>query len=184
MPVELVPDDNTTPVPANEPDNTFQELAQALPETAEGFLMDVPAVAPQDDGGSLLDSTLTDSSVDDSEQREQRKGKRIKLSRKMQKSMDKLKSKTAKLPILWFHNQAKNRPEWELDDEEKELITDSIETVFEILDVEIQIEPLTWTLTSIWWVIAYPIMAFGFLFLTKKSLVMEGEQREQREQTK
>lgn len=92
--------------------------------------------------------------------------------------MDRLKKKTANLPILWFHNQAKLNPEWELDKEEKELITDAIETVFDVLDIGIEIEPLSITLTSIWWVISYPLVAFGFLFMSKKSLIMEKEQQD------
>jgi hypothetical protein len=92
--------------------------------------------------------------------------------------MNRLKTKTANVPIMWFHAQAKEHPEWELDADERDMLKDAVETVFEVLDIEIEIEPLSWTLTSVWWVISYPILAFVFLFLTKKSLTMDKEQPE------
>ena len=47
-----------------------------------------------------------------------------------------------------------------------------------MLDIDFEIEPLSISLTSIWWVISYPVLAFAFLFLTKKAVVMEVEQAE------
>jgi hypothetical protein len=165
-----------TPVPDNQPpvqtddEQTFEQYAETMPETAQGFLdAALPQVPPDNGVGDVgfLDesSTMTD---DSSTPR-----KKVNVSKKIRKAMSKFKGKVASVPILWFHNQAKDNPEWELDKDEQELLTDSIETVFEVLDVNFEIEPLSWTLTSVWWVVSYPLLAFLFLFLTKKSMTMD-----------
>lgn len=165
-------DENTLPpAPPVEGEETFEQFADTLPDTAQGFLESVQA----DSQPSLLDSAIAEEAV------QEKKTKTVKMSKKMKKAMDKLKSKSANLPILWFHQQAKVNPEWELDEEEKELITDSIETVFELLDINIEIMPWEMTLTSIWWVVGYPVLAFVFLFLTKKSMIIDRENQERQE---
>jgi hypothetical protein len=175
--ITAVPDPNT-PIPISEgvhigDSSTFDEYAEQMPETATGFLESVQSTpdAESDEGESIFESAsgITSDAPPPT--------KTIKMSRKMKRAMDKLKDKAANLPIMWFHQQAKNNPEWELDDDEKELITDAIGTVFEVLDIEIEIQPLSWTLTSIYWVLGYPIVAFLFLFLTKKSMTMDREQQ-------
>jgi hypothetical protein len=103
------------------------------------------------------------------------KKKRVKMSKAMKKSMDGLKSKVAEMPIMWFHDQARERPEWELDETEQALIRDSITTVFDVLDIEMEIQPLSYTLTSIWWVLGYPFVTFLFLFLIKKGKTLGGD---------
>lgn len=179
MSVERVNDDNGTLMPPEQlmgSEPSFEEFAATMPEDATGFLIDdtLPPATPADEGAAaaLLDGGGEPSPAE-------RRTKRVKMSRKMQKSMDKLKTKMASLPVAWFDSQAGVHSEWRLDDEERDLLTDSIETVFEVLDIEFQIEPLTLTFTSIWWILSYPLLAFGFLFLSKKSLVMEREQKEQ-----
>jgi hypothetical protein len=149
---------------------SFEDMAASMPETAQGFLESAaePTQPQATSEGSLLDEVSSDY--------EPPRKKTVQMSRKMKRMMDKFKAKAAQLPIMWFHQQARNNPEWELDKEEKELITDSIETVFEVLDINVEIEPLSWTFHSIWWVLSYPLVAFVFLFLTKKALVMEHEQ--------
>jgi hypothetical protein len=159
---------------------SFNDFASTMPETAQGFIGEqVPASATDDNGGgvSLLDDTSSSTPGESSSPVDEPR-KRVNITKKMKKAMNRLKSKTANVPIMWFHMQAKSNPEWELDEEEKELLQDAVDTVFEVLDIDILIEPLNVTLTSIWWVISYPILAFVFLFLTKKSLTMNKEQAE------
>lgn len=151
-------------------DQSFLDFGSGLPDRASGFLDSSRTKEGAEEGLGLLSGTATPL-----ESQEEKKTKRIKMSKGMKKSMEKMKKRASELPLLWFHNQAKEHPEWELDDEEKELMTDSIGVVFDVLDIEFQIEPLSWTLTSIYWVLSYPIFAFLFLFLTKKSLMPDEE---------
>lgn len=178
MTIKSIDDQFAIPeVPVDDPqEQTFADYAATMPETAQGFV-DQPVLSniPADEPG--LGDLPADDDFAAPSPKEQRT-KRIKMSKKMQKSMDKLKSKAGKLPVQWFNNKAKERPEWKLDADEEELISDAIETVFDVLDIEIQIEPLSMTLTSIWWVLSYPICAFLFLFLSKKSSAIQAEERE------
>jgi hypothetical protein len=144
----------TTTVPAPAP-----SFLDSLPNDANDFFS--PETLPTDTTSSTLEPT------------EERKKKRVKMSKKMQKMMDGLKDQIADIPIMWFHGQAENNPEWELDDKEKDFLRDAFGVVFEVLDIELQIEALSVTLTSIWWVLAYPFVAFSFLFLVKKAKVTE-----------
>jgi len=97
--------------------------------------------------------------------------KRIQMSKKMKKSMDKFMRQIAEMPALYFTNMAASNREWALDDDEKELLTDSVSMVFEILDVGFEIEPLSLKLTSIWWIISYPFIVFGYIFFNKKQKI-------------
>lgn len=164
-----VPDDTQPSILDNEP--TFEELAAAMPETAQGFLdaPTAPSHAGVGDAGPS-DDALTSSDAPSAPR------KSVNVSKKVRKAMNKFKGKVADVPIMWFHDQAKDHPEWELDADERELLTDSIETVFDVLDIQFEIDPLSYTLTSIWWVISYPLLAFTFLFLTKKARTIDKEQ--------
>jgi hypothetical protein len=160
MSIEMVPEDVPQPEPVI-PSDPFSFLGEpAASQTAQDGA----------DGGFFG----AESAVPAPE----KKTKRVAMSKKMKKSMDKLKAKVANIPIMWFHAQAAEHPEWELDEEEKDLLTDSIETVFEVLDIGIEIEPLSMTITSIWWVIGYPFAAFLFLFFTKKAQIGETEPKD------
>lgn len=152
-------------------EETFSQLADSMPSSEQGFLDSVSPITQSEDAG-VAPSPVTDATPE---------RKVVKVSKNIKKAMNKFKKKVAEFPIAWFHQQAKGNPEWELDEEEKDLITDAIGTVFELLDIEFAIEPLSVQLTSIWWVIAYPVLTFVFLFLTKKSLTMEREQQEQQQ---
>jgi hypothetical protein len=165
--IQSIPDIQFT----NSGEQTFSELADSMPSTEQGFLDSVTPITQSEDAGGAS-SPITDVPPE---------RKVVKVSKNIKKAMNKFKKKVTEFPIAWFHQQAKGNPEWELDDEEKDLITDAIGTVFELLDIEFAIEPLSVQLTSIWWVIAYPILTFVFLFLTKKSLTMEREQQEQQQ---
>jgi len=89
--------------------------------------------------------------------------------------MDKIRNIGGDAIVTWFDQQAEKQPEWALSDNEREWLKDSMETVFEVLDIDLMIEPIGLQLTSIWWVIAYPFATFAFLFFSKKSKVPKPE---------
>lgn len=178
MTITLGPDDNMSTVQPDDGEPTFEQLAAELPDTAQGFL---DAALPTVQSSSVEDAGMLDAGFPGSDPSSTPR-KRINVSKKIRKAMNKFKDKVAQVPIMWFHTQARNQPEWELDKDEQELLTDAIGTVFEVLDIEFEIEPLSWTLTSVWWVISYPLLAFTFLFLTKKSLTMEKDKPDTEEQ--
>lgn len=165
--ITSIPDENAQPQPT-QGEMTFDDMAASMPDTAQGFL-DQPLIQPTSDEPLIVD--------DSAQIAEEKKTKTVRMSRKMKKAMEKLKDKAANGPIMYFHTKAKNNPEWELDEDEKEMLRDSISTVFELLDINVEIEPLEWTLSSIWWVISYPLVVFGALFMMKKSQQLEREQR-------
>lgn len=169
-----------TPVP-DQPEiqpegETFQSFADTMPETAQGFL---DAALPPMEQSSASEGAgfLSDDGVNSTIDAAARPRKRIDISKKMRKAMNKFRGKISSVPVMWFHAQAKANPEWELDDTEKELIEDAIDTVLDVLDIQIEIEALSMTLTSIWWVISYPVLVIVFLFLTKKSLILDKEKQ-------
>lgn len=175
MITETTNPNDVQPTPSTtEPTTDFDAFAATMPETAQGFLdaaLPPSASVGDEPGDGFLDAPPLSEPAEPGR-------KRVNITKKMRKAMNRFKTKIADIPIMWFHTQAKANPEWELDDDEKALITDAIETVFDVLDIEVEIEPLSWTLTSVWWVISYPVLAFVFLFLTKKSLIMEHDQHE------
>jgi hypothetical protein len=158
MPVEPVPNDL---IPSPQP--TFAEY---IPEHAnfsgEPTVPEFTLEPSLEDAGESLGADATPAPAP---------RKRVQMSKKMKKAMDKFVRQIAEFPALYFHNAAATNPEWELDEDEKEMLTDSVSMVFEILDVEFEIEPLNMTLTSIWWIISYPFVVFGYIFLTKKSKI-------------
>jgi hypothetical protein len=176
MSVTVQPDPDNTPILGSITDDqteTFESYAAQLPETAQGFLDDAVRTSPENVGAPLVDALNPETDASTTLR------KRVNVTKKVRKAMNRFKSKLADIPIMWFHTQAKGNAAWELDDEERELIKDSVDTVFDVLDVEVEIEPLSWTLTSVWWVISYPILAFAFLFLTKKSMVIEANKQDE-----
>lgn len=180
MAIEFVPDNTTQPPPLvnGEPtEPTFDDLAQQMPETAYGFLDDAtpsPSLPGVDDAtGSFLDDAS--SSTDEPVPPTPRKRKSLK---KLQKALERFQDRLSKWPIAYFSAQAVDHPEWKLSPDEEELIKDSVETVFEVLDVGVDIEPISYTITSVYWVLLYPFAAFAFLFLIKKQASMEKEQQD------
>jgi hypothetical protein len=163
MPIEMIPNNEPLPPDAATKTETF---AASLPDDAETYL-DKPASSAD------FDKPL----FDQPEPFEARK-KRVKMSKKMQKMMDGFRDQIVDIPLMWFHNQAKDNPEWSLDDKEEEFLKDAFGVVFEVLDIQIEIEAVSMTLTSMWWVIAYPFAAFAFLFLTHKAKVAEKNQED------
>lgn len=139
---------------------SFDEFSETLPEDASlGFATMQPSPSPDgSEPGEGFGIISGDS--------EPTPGvKKLKMSRKMKAAMNKIRSKVATYPILWFKTKALQNPEWALDEEEEAIIKDSLEFVFEILNIEFQIETLDIKLTSIYWIIAYPIAAIGMIFM-------------------
>ena len=141
---------------------SFEEFGDSLPEDATaGFAFNEPT---SDDLGN---ATGVMEGADEAAPRR----KVIKMSKQMKKAVEKFKDKVASFPTLYFSSLAQREPEWALTSEETEMIKDSISLAFEMLDIEFAFEPLNITLTSVWWIIAYPFVAFGFIFFSKKALV-------------
>jgi hypothetical protein len=182
MAIEFVPDDEVPQQvqPAGPTEETFDSYAATMPETASGFLDDVATPSPTvqgvdgGDGATFLD----DSANVVTETPSPRKRKSLK---KLQKSLDRFQQRLSKWPIAYFANKAKDHPEWALDDDEKELISDSIETVFEVLDVGVDIQPIEYTITSVYWILLYPFAAFFALFMLKKAKSIEVEQQQEQQ---
>jgi hypothetical protein len=138
---------------------TFEEFANTMPDDASSGFGAVQPIPSSDDEGTQVINGDTPAR------------KSIKMSKKMKAAMKKIQEKVCSFPILYFSNKAKIHPEWALDEDEKEIVTDSLSFVFDILNIEFQIEQLNLTLESIWWVIAYPICAIGMIFLSHKAVV-------------
>lgn len=170
MTIRTEPEPEQLTPPSN---GDFESYAATMPETASGFL-ETPSepAATTTQEGSFFDT------VDTGDEYTPPSRRRVNVTKKVRRAMNRMKGKLSNIPIMYFHNQAKLNPEWELDDEEKELITDAVDTVFDVLDIEFEIEPLSWTLTSIYWVLGYPVIAFLFLLFQKKAKVMESEQQQ------
>jgi hypothetical protein len=160
MAIELIPDDQIKDDTPHKPETSFAEY---LPEDAAEFSGEPAASqAPSPDSAEPFGGDDTGQGASPPPR------KRVAMSRKMKKSMDKFMRQIAEMPTLYFTNMATSNPEWALDDEEKDMLTDSVSMVFELLDVGFEIEPLNLTFTSIWWIISYPFVVFGYVFLSKK----------------
>lgn len=173
MTIDVIPDDKEEPLlPLVEPEDSF--LSQ-LPDDASTFLAGSSLPPSTGKGGFMgADTVLSDIGPTPQE----RAKKRVKMSKKMQKMMDGFRDQVVDIPLMWFHSQAKDNPEWALDAKEEEFLKDAFGAVFEILDIEIQIDAVNLTLTSVWWVISYPFAAFLFLFLTHKAKVVENQEQD------
>ncbi len=156
MPIDIVPNEEL-PQPDTQP--SLLDFASQLPETAEGF-----GATPADAGKRAAES-------DDDERREkaERKRKRVQVSKRMRKTVDKMKANASNFPVLWFNGKASaDHPEWKLNETEEAVLRDSIETVFDLFDIEIEFEPIVAHITSVWWLLCYPALVFTLLFATKK----------------
>jgi len=173
MTIQTVPDDTKPFSPAM--DDEFTRYAESLPEDAN-TLLEVPVE------NVPTDKTFNDTEFDapdsvgifgDAEPSDEPvTPKRRKSLKKLQKTMGRIQGKMSKFPILWFDEKARENPAWKLDDDEKELIEDSVATVFELVEINVDVEPIVFTLRSVYWVLLYPLFAFCFLFLIKKSKEM------------
>lgn len=149
-------------------EDSFDSFASKLPSDASsGFdAAQTASTGAYPEAGETVDATDTPAA------------RRMQMPKKMRAEMRKLKKKIAEeLPELFFNRRAEqlDQPEWKLTTDEKDAISDSINMVLEVLDIEFAIEPLSMTLTSIWWVIAYPIVVILGIFMLKQSEIMKKE---------
>jgi hypothetical protein len=167
VPIEMIPDTPQQPAPMPLP-NLF---ADYLPETADGLSESSEQSEPE------FEATPADQGFaavfEDSASKEEKREHKKKMSRKMKKTMERFQGMFTDGIANWFHQQSvvSGHPEWDLDNEEKGLIGDSIDFVMEAFNVEFDFETVQLKLTSIWWVFLYPVCAFGIVFLNKKSAV-------------
>ena len=162
MPIDLIPEDDA-PQPSGESSfaSSFADSIVENETTSDKHIFT--------DEGSIFNIP------DAPEEVKERKKKSLKMSKQMRKSMDKIRNIGGDAIVTWFDQQAEKQPEWALSDNEREWLKDSMETVFEVLDIDLMIEPIGLQLTSIWWVIAYPFATFAFLFFSKKAKVPKPE---------
>lgn len=132
---------------------TFDELASEQPESAEAY-RSVPPSGP----GTTQQSP---ASPPDPEA-EQRNA----ISRKINARMNKAKKLFAeKLPRIAFDKFTEGKGgEWKLDDDESEMISEAVETMFDAMGVEFAIEPMNVVLRSKFWLMLYPVCVFAFIF--------------------
>jgi hypothetical protein len=148
---------------------TFEEYSAVMPDSSRSGFEIATEPVTSDEGFGVM--------TGESEPTPEKK--RMKMSRKMKAAMKKIQDKVCSFPNLYFKNKASIHPEWALDEEEEAIITDSLSFVFDVLNIEFMIEGLDITLTSIWWVIAYPILAIGMIFAVKKSAVEAAHPKEE-----
>ena len=162
MTIEAIPDDQPTPLTPS------QSFADFLPEDATHFS---GTIGISDDG---TEAVITDDSATFVEPPTPKK--RVKMSPKMKKAMDRFTKQLADFPALYFHRMAMQNPEWELDESERDMLSDSITMVLETLNIGFEIEPVDLTLKSIWWIVSWPFVVFAYVFLTKKEKIgMKGD---------
>lgn len=164
MAIELIPDTPEQPTP------TPSAFADYLTETAEGLDAD-PVNAPVMDEYPSTSSELFPP--EDAEKKERKKEHKKKMSKKMKATMERFQGMISDGLSGWFHQQATvtGHPEWELEQKDTELLTDSIDFVMQAFNLEFDFETVELKLTSIWWVFLYPLAAFGIVFLNKKGAV-------------
>ena len=171
MTIQTVPDDTKPFSPTM--DDEFTRYAESLPENPSTLLEMPTQNEPVEDTEETEDTSESVGIFGDVEKEDEPvTPKRRKSLKKLQKTMGRIQGKMSKFPILWFDEKARENPAWKLDDDEKELIEDSVATVFELVEVNVDVEPIVFTLRSVYWVLLYPLFAFCFLFLIKKSKEM------------
>jgi hypothetical protein len=166
MALEIINNDDLSP------DHVDGNALSYLPETAAE--LDEPAFSPPADG-PLPGEPATTSVFDDAERKEKKKDHRKKLSRKMKATMEQFRGMFTDGIAAWFTNQAiaTGHPEWSLEAKDTALIADSVGFVMDVLDIDIDIEPIDVEITSPWWTLLYPMAAFGIVFFRRQSTVKQ-----------
>lgn len=133
---------------------------------------------PSDASGLETETTEERQPTPEEDAQAERAFRRLQMPKKMRAEMRKLKKKISEdLPEFFFNRQAEKmeQPEWKLTKDEKDAISDSVNMVLEVLDIDFAIEPVAMTLTSIWWVIAYPVLVILGIFFLKQQEIMKKE---------
>jgi hypothetical protein len=156
-----------SPVEANQAPAPYvaPSFADTLPETMDETF---PGELPVDDD---VFAPVTDQPSD--EQRVERKERKKRMSKEMRDTMAAFQQMFTDSVGEWFNNQAltSGREEWNLDEKDKKTIDNAVKFVFTSLGIEIAIEPIDVKLESKWWLILYPLAAFGFVFYRKQTAV-------------
>lgn len=145
-------------------------LGTSAPDSSRGrelFLSEIDSPNEPAQAGTLPDSPASAPASLPDPERETRLKKEA-MARKFSAKLNKFKEKVSARLADGVNLIAKDKgPEWEITEDDRELLGESIENCFEILDVDFQIRPLTKTLENPLWVLALPIIALVMIFLPK-----------------
>lgn len=144
---------NGGPVPGAGSD--FTSFANDLPDSEGGAV--ASAVAPDGVTDQAAPAPATFSKV-----------KTDAASARLTKKMEKVKRQLAEaLPRAVDVFTADKGPEWKLDDSQRDMLTDAVESVFDMLDVQFEIQQFNVQLKSRFWILLYPITVLLMIFATK-----------------
>lgn len=129
-------------------------------ESLEDFIEELPEEVSQSNYNPDLPPDLQPSTESETNP---------KTAKRMKAEMKRFKKQISeKLPKMLFDRLAAERgPEWALDQDEADSISDAINTVFDALGLEFEIEPFNVVLRSRMWLFAYPILVVASIFLLK-----------------
>lgn len=90
------------------------------------------------------------------------------VARRMSGKLNKFKKNLAeKIPKVLNKAIKDKGPEWQLDTEDSELLAESVENCFEILDLEFRITPISLVLQNPLWVLLLPLTVLLLIFSGK-----------------
>lgn len=90
------------------------------------------------------------------------------VARRMSGKLNKFKKSLAeKVPKVLNKAIKEKGPEWQLDTEDSELLAESVENCFEILDLEFRITPISLVLQNPLWVLLLPLTVLLLIFSGK-----------------
>lgn len=90
------------------------------------------------------------------------------MARRMSGKLNKFKKSLAdKVPKVMNKAIKAKGPEWQLDTEDSELLSESVENCFEILDLQFNITPISVILKNPLWVLLLPLTVLIFIFTGK-----------------
>jgi hypothetical protein len=99
---------------------------------------------------------------------ETKKIKTDEIGKKFSTKINKFKKSVAdKIPKVLNEAVKDKGPEWQLSEEDSELLAESVENCFEILDIDFRITPVSTVLTNPLWVLILPALVLALIFGTK-----------------
>lgn len=101
------------------------------------------------------------------------------MGKKFNAKLNRMKKAVAeKLPQALGKAVEDKGPEWLLDKDDTEILSESIENCFDILDIDFKITPYSATLTNPLWVLILPLLACILVFAPKAAKAARKEQNE------
>lgn len=86
-------------------------------------------------------------------------------SRKLSAKMNKMKKNFAdQIPKIVNAALKQKGDEWIMDDSDKEMLSESVESCFDVLDIQFQMAPMGFVLENPLWVLLYPVLTLAFIF--------------------